>query len=68
MGSRWMTVNQAARRLQLSRWDVLMRCLHRELTYRPTALGVEVSEHSVRALELARVKAQVTGTEGAPAA
>jgi len=44
---KWITLNAAARRLGTTRWRVVMMCLQRELEYRPSAQGIELSERDV---------------------
>lgn len=47
----WVTVLAVARRLNVSRWEVLMLALHGELKYRPIANGIEVRDDSVHAYQ-----------------
>lgn len=49
--SAWVTVNAASRRLRSSRWGILLRCLRKELQFRETATGVELTEASVAKAE-----------------
>lgn len=49
--SAWVTVNAASRRLHTSRWGILLRCLRKELQFRETATGVELTEASVAKAE-----------------